>query len=124
MPEELESGEIDLAEILDGLETVQAKAISDVETLAAQHEHLCEAYENFSGGDATSSDIDAFLAEIGNLDAAGSMDPSFDQVRPVSSLPPDADASSRRDVEDTLARATNWRAELIAAATSPLDEQK
>lgn len=124
LPEELESGEIDLAEILDGLETVQAKAISDVETLAAQHEHLCEAYETFSCGDATSSDIDAFLATIGNLDAAGSMDPRFDHVRPVSSLPPDADASSRRDVEDTLARAKNWRAELIAAATSPPDEQK
>lgn len=124
LPEELESGEIELAEILDGLKAAQAKAIADVETLAAQHEHLYEAYENISDGNATLSDVDAFLTTIGNLDAAASMDTSFDHVPSVSSLPPDTDPALMRDVEDKLARAKNWRAELLAAAIHPPDEQK
>ncbi|TWB93084.1 hypothetical protein FBZ93_111123 [Bradyrhizobium macuxiense] len=123
LPEELESGEIDLAAILDALDAVQAKAESDVKMLAAQYEPLCEAYEKISGGKATSSDIDALLATIGNLDAAQSMDASFDQAPPIPSLPPDTNPAVMRDIEDKIARAKNWRTEIIGAATQPPDEQ-
>ncbi|MES5486709.1 DUF2169 domain-containing protein [Bradyrhizobium sp. INPA03-11B] len=123
LPEELESGEIDLAAILDALDAVQTKAESDIEKLAAQYEPLREAYETIAGGNATSSDIDALLAMIGNLDAAQSMDASFDQAPPFPSLPPDTDPAVMRDIEDKLARAKNWRTEILGAATHPPDEQ-
>ncbi|KWV54685.1 hypothetical protein AS156_06875 [Bradyrhizobium macuxiense] len=123
LPEELESGEIDLAAILDALDAVQARAESDVENLAAEYEPLRESSETFPGGKATSSDIDALLATIGNLDGEHSTDTSLDQAPPFPSLPPETDPAVMRDIQDKLARAKSWRAEILGAATDPPDEQ-
>ncbi|MGY3698645.1 uncharacterized protein YjbI with pentapeptide repeats [Bradyrhizobium sp. USDA 3240] len=122
LPEELESGEIDLAEILDALETVQAKAESDIDKLDAQYQPIRAAYERIAGGNAASSDIDALLAAISSTDAVQSMDASFEQAPPLHELP-DTDPGLIGDIEDKLARAKNWRSE-IGAAPQPLDEQK
>ncbi|PDT64825.1 hypothetical protein CO683_35825 [Bradyrhizobium ottawaense] len=123
LPEELESGEIDLAEILDALETVQAKAESDVERLSAQYGPLRAAYEKIASGNAESSDIDAVLAAIDSMDAAQSIDAMFEQAPPFSELLPDAGSPLLGHFEDKLAQAKNWRAELLGKATQPLDEQ-
>ncbi|WP_420965333.1 DUF2169 family type VI secretion system accessory protein [Bradyrhizobium sp. B120] len=122
LPEELESGEIDLAEILDALETVQAKAESDVDKLDAQYQPIRATYEKISDGTATSSDIDALLAAISSTDAAQSMATSFEQAPPLHA-PSDADRALTGDIEDKLARAKHWRGEILAAAPQPLDEQ-
>ncbi|WOH52725.1 DUF2169 domain-containing protein [Bradyrhizobium sp. sBnM-33] len=123
LPEELESGEIELAEILDALETVQAKAESDLDKLDAQYQPVRAAYEKIASRNAASSDIDALLAAIGSTDAAQSMDASFEQAPPFPALP-DTDPALIGDIEDKLARAKNWRREILGAATQPLDEQK
>ncbi|WP_082637820.1 DUF2169 family type VI secretion system accessory protein [Bradyrhizobium retamae] len=123
LPEELESGEIELAEILDALETVQAKAESDLDKLDAQYQPVRAAYEKIASRNAASSDIDALLAAIGSTDAAQSMDASFEQAPPFPALP-DTDPALIGDIEDKLARAKNWRREILRAATQPLDEQK
>lgn len=124
LPEELESGEIELAEILDALETVHAKAESDLDNLETQYQPVRAAYEQIASGNATSSDIDALLAAISSTDdAAQSMDASFEHVPPFPALP-DTDPALIDDIEDKLARAKNWRGELLGAATPRLDEQK
>ncbi|KRR02100.1 hypothetical protein CP49_04780 [Bradyrhizobium valentinum] len=123
LPEELESGEIELAEILDALETVQAKAESDLDKLDAQYQPVRAAYEKIASRNAASSDIDALLAAIGSTDAAQSMDASFEQAPPFPALP-DTDPALIGDIEDKLARAKNWRREILGAAAQPLDEQK
>ncbi|WP_456675336.1 DUF2169 family type VI secretion system accessory protein [Bradyrhizobium sp. RDM12] len=123
LPEELDSGEIELAEILDALETVQAKAESDIDKLDAKYQPIRAAYEKIAGGNAASSDIDALLAAISSSDAAQSMDASFEQAAPLHALP-DADPALTGDIEHKLARAKNWRGEILGAAPQPLDEQK
>ncbi|WP_084305357.1 DUF2169 domain-containing protein [Bradyrhizobium sp. ARR65] len=121
LPEELESGEIDLAEILEALEKVQEKAESDVDKLTAQCEPVRVAYETIADGNAASNDIDALLAAIGNMDAAQSIDASLAEDLP---LPVDLDPALIGDIEDKLARARNWRDNLIGAVQQPLEEQK
>ncbi|WP_426441394.1 DUF2169 family type VI secretion system accessory protein [Bradyrhizobium genosp. P] len=123
LPEELDSGEIELAEILDALETLQAKAEFDVDKLDAQCQPIRAAYEKIAGGNAASSDIDALLAAISSTDAAQSMDASFEQAPPLPALP-DTDPALIGVIEDKLARAKNWRGEILGAAPQPLDEQK
>ncbi|WP_456639346.1 DUF2169 domain-containing protein [Bradyrhizobium sp. USDA 10063] len=124
LPEELESGEIDLAEILDALETVQAKAQSNIEAIAAQNEPARSAYEKIASGNAASADIDALFAAIGDTEAARSIDASFEQLLPLPALPPEADPDVMNDVEAKLARAKNWRGEILGAATMLVDEQE
>ncbi|WGR72821.1 MULTISPECIES: DUF2169 domain-containing protein [unclassified Bradyrhizobium] len=123
LPEELESGEIELDEILDALDTVQAKAESDVDKLDAQYEPIRAAYEKIASGNAESSDIDALLAAISSTDAAQSIDASFAQAPPFAELP-DADPGFMGDIKDKLARAKNWRDEILDTARPSLDEQK
>lgn len=120
LPEELESGEIDLAETLDVLENVQEKAELDVDKLAAQYEPARTAYERIADGTATANDIDALLAAISNMDAAQSMDACLQEDLP---LPVDIDPALPGAIEDRLTRARNWRSNLIGAAQQPLDEQ-
>lgn len=124
LPEEIESGEIDLAEILDALEAVQAKAVADIDKLAEQYEPLRAGYEKIADGTAEPGDIDALLAAIGNADGAASMDASFEQLPPLPAMPPDTDPSAMADLEEKLARAKDWRGEILAAATPPVDEQQ
>ncbi len=123
LPEELESGEIELAEILDALGTVQAKAESDVDELDAQYQPIRAAYDKIVGGNAASSDIDALLAAISSIDVAQSIDESFAQALPVPALP-DTDPGLIGDLEGKLARAKHWRDQILSAATPPLDAQK
>ncbi|WP_084801373.1 DUF2169 domain-containing protein [Bradyrhizobium sp. Ec3.3] len=124
LPEELESGEVDLAEILDAVEEVQSKAVSDVDKLAAQCEPRREAYERISGGSAMSGDIDTLLAAIGSMDAAHAMDASFEQIQPLPILPPEVDPTLVHEFEAKLARAKDWRGEIVGAATRPVDEHQ
>lgn len=124
LPEELESGEIDLAEILDAVEAAQAKVEADIEKLSAQYEPVRAGYNKISNGGAEPSDIDALLAAIGGADAAKSMDESFEQLPPLPPMPPDTDPAAAQDLEEKLARAKNWRGEIVAAATPAVDEQK
>ncbi|WP_274617704.1 MULTISPECIES: DUF2169 family type VI secretion system accessory protein [Bradyrhizobium] len=123
LPEELESGEIELSAMLDALETVQAKAESDVDRLDAQYRPILGAYEKLASGNAASSDIDALLAAISSTDAAQSMDASFQQASPFPELP-DTDPGLIKDIEDKFARAKDWRGGILGTATQPLDEQK
>lgn len=124
LPEELESGEIDLAEILDALETVQAKAQANIDRIAAQNEPVRAAYEKIASGNAASSDIDALFAAIGDTEAARSIDASLEQVLPFAVLPPETDPDVMDDVKAKLARAKNWRGEILGAATMLADEQE
>lgn len=124
LPEELESGEVDLAEILDALEAVQAKAQADIEKLTAQYEPLLAGYDKIANGKAEPGDIDALLAAIGGSDAAKSMDESFEQLPPLPAVPPEADPAALQDLEEKLARAKDWRGEIVKAATPAVDEQK
>ncbi|MGY8669079.1 DUF2169 domain-containing protein [Bradyrhizobium sp. UFLA05-109] len=124
LPEELESGEIDLAEILDAVEAVQAKALSDVDKLAAQCEPIRDAYDRISSGDAVSADIDALLAAIGSMGGAQAIDASFEQIPSLPALPPGVDPTLMDELEAKLARAKDWREEIIGAATRSVDERK
>ncbi len=124
LPEQIESGEIDLAEILDALETVQAKAESDIDKLAAQYEPMRAAYEKIASGNAVSGDIDVLLAAIGNMDAVQSMDAIFEQVPSLPAFPPEADPARMHELEAKLAQAKNWRGEIVNAAMLPVDEHK
>ncbi|MDH2399172.1 DUF2169 domain-containing protein [Bradyrhizobium sp. SSUT18] len=121
LPEELESGEIELAEILDALEKVQEKAESDIDKLAAQYEPARAAHGKIADGNAASNDIDALLAAISSTDAARSIDASLEGDLP---LPVDIDPAFLGDIKDRLTRARNWRGNLVGAAQQPLDEQK
>ncbi|MGY8683184.1 DUF2169 domain-containing protein [Bradyrhizobium sp. UFLA05-153] len=124
LPEELESGDIDLAEILDAVETVYDKASSDIDKLAAQCEPVRAAYEKISGDDAVSTDIDALLAAIGSMDAAHAMDASIEQIPSLTALPPEVEPPLVRELEAQLARAKDWRGEIVDAATPLVDDHK
>ncbi|MGY4430997.1 hypothetical protein ACVWWO_003474 [Bradyrhizobium sp. F1.13.1] len=119
LPEELESGEIELAEILDALAKVQEKAESDIDKLAAQYEPARAAHGKIADGNAASNEIDALIAAISSTDAAGSMDASLEGDLP---LPVDIDPAFLGDIKDTLTRAR--RGNLVGVAQQPLDEQK
>ncbi|WP_271553514.1 DUF2169 family type VI secretion system accessory protein [Bradyrhizobium sp. CCBAU 45394] len=123
LPEELESGEIELSEILDALETVQAKAEFDVDRLDAQYRPIRAAYEKVASGSAAPSDIDAVLDAISSTDAAQSMEAGINQASPISELP-DTDPGLIKDIEDKFARAKDWRGAVLGTATQPLDEEK
>lgn len=124
LPEELESGEIDLAEILDSLEATQAKAVSEIDKLTAQYEPVLKNFEKLTDGNAEPGDIDALLAAISNPDAARSIDDSFEHLPPLPPMPPDSDPTAMQDLEDKLARAKNWRGEIVAATGPVIDEQE
>ncbi|MGV7219535.1 DUF2169 family type VI secretion system accessory protein [Bradyrhizobium sp. UFLA05-112] len=124
LPEELESGEIDLAEILDAVETVYDKASSDIDKLAAQCEPVRGAYERLSSGNAASTDIDALLAAIGSMDAAHAMDTSFEQIPSLAALPAEIDLPLLHELDITLAGATDWRGEIVGAVAPSVDEHK
>ncbi|WP_050631921.1 DUF2169 family type VI secretion system accessory protein [Bradyrhizobium viridifuturi] len=123
LPEELESGEIELAEILDAVEKVQAKADSDVEKLEAQYQPIYAAYEKVASRNAVSSDVDALFAALSSADAAESLDSHFEQALALPAQP-DTDPALIGDIEDKLARAKQWRGEILDAVSSSLDEHE
>ncbi len=122
LPEELESGEIDLAEILDALDAIQTKVQADIEKMAAETEPMRAALKKISSGEGEPEDIDALLAAIGVPDAP--MDTALAQMLALPNVPPQTDPAKIAELESNLDRAKNWRNEMVQAARPAVDESE
>ena len=96
-PEEIESGEIDFAELFEGVDALLAKATKSADEAAAKAGHQIQAVERFrQSGDL--GDIDALLATLELPEPVTLSD--------KASLPPDLVLSAAADDEQGLRDAT------------------
>lgn len=132
LAEEIESGEIDLAEILDAIEELTTKKYAELDKLKKDVEPMAGVLQGITSGTAQPGDIDTLLAALGQPDGPGQIDTALAQVPKSSDVPtpapdpaaapaPPADLSG---VDALLAQATDWRQAILDAASPKVDEQE
>lgn len=113
LPEEIESGEIDLAAILDAMEAAQRTIESDLNKLLAAHEPMCAATATIANGDATSENLDSLFDALGQSDLPAELDSIVAEIPDAASLPPEI-REHGGDLSN-LATLKDWRGSLLAS---------
>lgn len=121
LPEEIESGEIDLAELLDALDALEAKAEAKLDAATRQQHPALAAMRDIASGEAEPGVIDQLLAMLDTPDLAGQIDAEIAKLPGPGELPAQAEASAP-DIEAKLESLRNWRQSMLDAARPDVDE--
>jgi uncharacterized protein YjbI with pentapeptide repeats len=126
-PEEIEEGEIDLAALLDGVETLEKKVREKTEKLSAQAGAVRDAVAAVRSPGADAGSVDALFAALDDL-TGGSTAVALDAGATRLNAPAPssaADPNAGAEVEAAFGQAKNWRETLLRAlGASEVDEEK
>ncbi|GJE40226.1 DUF2169 family type VI secretion system accessory protein [Methylobacterium persicinum] len=120
LPEELASGEIDLAEILDAMEAASARIEASMRDMEKQAAPLLAASAEITSGQAGPEAIDRLFAALGQPGTAAEIDAGLAGMPDLSELLPEGDA--RSDVLDKVEALADWRTAMLDAANPKVDE--
>jgi uncharacterized protein YjbI with pentapeptide repeats len=121
-PEEIASGDFDLADVLDAAEAMTRKAQAELERAASEIAPAAERAARLQSGEAEASDVDALLDALGAGEGARQIDAAMAELPPLPSVPDEAGPEKLAELGAVLDRALDWRGEMIAAATPNVDE--
>lgn len=120
LPEEIESGEVDLAAILDALEAVQRKAEAELTQAIEQRQPLMAAMKEIASGEAQPEAIDRLLAMLEQPQLAREIDAEIAKMPDAGILPPEA--ADRATEFDKLDAVKDWRQIMLDGAKPGVDE--
>lgn len=112
LPEEIETGEVDLGELLDALEAIQDKTEAEFDAAIARQAPLQAVVAKFGSGEADTNDIDHLFDVLGQPDVPAALDAALTKLPEASSLPAEAGAVAK-DLEG-LAALKDWRGAMQA----------
>lgn len=118
LPEEIESGELDLAGLLDAIEELQVKQEAKLdETLKAQQPML-DTMREITSGDADPGAIDKLLAMLNSSEVAAQLDAEIAQLPVAAALPPET-----AEAAPALEKVLDWRQTILdGPAQAEVDE--
>ncbi|TCR64178.1 DUF2169 domain-containing protein [Bosea sp. BK604] len=122
LPEELESGEVDLAELLDGIEALQVKKEAELDAIVQKQQPLLAAMNEIASGEAEPEAIDRLLALLDKPEMAAQVDSELSQLPSAADLPFDVATPEGTQADAALARAGDWRRAMLDAAAPKVDE--
>ncbi len=121
LPEEIASGEVDLAAILDALEAVQVKAEAQLTEAIEEKAPLMAAMKEIASDEAEPEAIDRLLAMLEQPDLAQGIDAEIAKMPDASILPPEAaDHAAEFDKLDAV---KDWRQIMLDGAKPEIDEK-
>lgn len=122
LPEEIDSGEVDLAELLDAVEALQVKKETELEQLAAEQQPMLAAMRQIASGEAEPEAIDQLLAMLGQPDLATQLDGELSRVPASLDLPATTASPEAGEAASTPKHPTDWRQIITDAAKPGVDE--
>ncbi len=119
-PEEIAAGDLDLGEILDGLETMRRQSEAELETAQKTRVELDLDLASLGRPGAVPGDVDRLLERLAAM-GAESPAPALDaQLRdPVPPLPEALDPAAVDRLAGAMAKAQDWRQLVLDAARPP-----
>jgi len=121
-PEEIASGDIDLGELLDTIETERKKAEAHLAAAVAEGERMKAAVAGFGAADAAPDAIDTLLANLAGLGMAevplAAVDAAAAENAAVE-LPLEADPAVAAEIRAALETGRDWRRQVFARAAAP-----
>ena len=119
-PEEIAAGDLDLGEVLDGLEAMRRQAEAELETAQKTRAELDLDLASLARPEAVPSDVDRLLERLAALGAESPAAVLDAQLRdPVPSLPEAADPAAVERLVWAMTTAQDWRRLVLDAARPP-----
>jgi uncharacterized protein YjbI with pentapeptide repeats len=119
-PEEIAAGDLDLGEILDGLEAMRRQAEAELETAQKTRAELDLDLASLARPEAVPSDVDRLLERLAAMGAESPAAALDAELRdPVPSLPEAADPIAVERLVGAMAKAQDWRQLVLDAARPP-----
>lgn len=122
LPEEIDSGEVDLAELLDAVEALQVKKEAELEQLAAEQQPMLATMRQIAAGEAEPEAIDQLLAMLGQPDLAKQLDGELGQLPTSLDLPDATIFPDTAGPATALTPPADWRRIVTDAAKPKVDE--
>lgn len=122
LPEEIASGELDLAEMLDALEAVQAAEEAKLDATVEAQQPIMEAMNQIASGQAEPETIDRLLAMLDQPDMAAQIDAEIAQLPSRDALPGLPAGTETDEALKALDGVKDWRQALLDAAKPDIDE--
>ncbi|MDR3497234.1 MAG: DUF2169 domain-containing protein [Ancalomicrobiaceae bacterium] len=121
LPEELESGEFDVGEMLDGMQALTLKLQTELEAAAEAAKAKMAAAEAFASGTADAAAIDRLLVDLGAGDQATALDEALAAFK-LPEIPEEAAPGVADTAGAAVDTARNWRQALLATGNTSVDE--
>ncbi|GJD35180.1 DUF2169 family type VI secretion system accessory protein [Methylobacterium aerolatum] len=120
LPEEIASGEIDLAALLDAMEATQRRLETTVHTAQAEMEPKTRAIEEFKTSDTEAGAVDRLFAGLGKEHVAADLDSRSPNLPDLGEIKPVTDEQAKAFAAADGAK--DWRKALWDAAHPQVDE--
>lgn len=120
LPEEIESGDVDLAALLDAIDAQSLAQERKLATIVEQQQPVLDAMQKIASGTAEPGAIDQLLALLDQPEIAMQLDAEIDRLPPAAALPlAEGEAS---EASAALDKAREWRGAFLDAAHGAVDE--
>lgn len=123
-PSELESGDFDLAEMLDALEDVQTRKMAELDQMIEARQPVMDAMQQIASGEADPGVIDKLLALLDQPDVAARLDAEIANVPSVGAFEADPDVKLPAETAAALDRIGDWRRAILDGAAPEIDEDE
>ncbi len=120
LPEEIASGEIDLAALLDAMEATQRRLETTVHTAQAEMEPKTRAIEEFKTSNTEAGAVDRLFAGLGKEHVAADLDSRSPNLPDLGEIKPVTDEQAKAFAAADGAK--DWRKALWDAAHPQVDE--
>ncbi len=122
LPEEIESGEVDLAELLDAIEALQLKQEAELDRMVGEQQPMLAAMQEITSGHAEPEAIDRLLAMLNRPEIAAQIDSELARVPGAAEMAIDTASPEGGAAAAALDEAKDWRRAALAAAHPRVDE--
>lgn len=121
LPEEMESGEVDLAELLDAIEALQLKKEAELDKMVSEQQPMLAAMQEITSGNAEPEAIDRLLAMLDRPEIAAQLDSELARIPGAVGMAIDT-ATPEGAGAAALDKAKDWRLAALEATRPKVDE--
>lgn len=122
LPEEIESGDVDLAELLDAIDALQLKKEAELDQAVSAQQPMLAAMQEITAGTAAPDAIDRLLAMLNRPEIAAQIDAEIAGIPSPAAMALDTATPEGAAAAAAIAGAADWRTTALAAANPTVDE--